>query len=273
MNRQTLADVATELAIKAGALALDMQDGLSAVRPKGLKDIVTEADEACERLIVESIMRLFPDHNTITEENASRRTGSDITWYIDPIDGTVNYSRGIPIWGVSIGVAWRGRMEVGTIRLPVLDETYTAVRGRGAFLNGEPIHVSPTSSLADSIMASGDFNVGRNEQRQQATNRLNLAMFGRAAPRIRRIKCFGAAVAESAMVASGRIEAYLMNNYNPWDVAAASLLVSEAGGRATDIDGRPFELDGVTALFTNGAIHDALIETLATRGEPMAGER
>jgi myo-inositol-1(or 4)-monophosphatase len=266
MDKTTLAAVATELAVRAGDLALDMQDSLASVREKGLKDVVTEADEACERLIMESILRLFPDHNTITEEHPSRRTGSDITWYIDPIDGTVNYSRGIPVWGVSIGVAWRGRMEAGVIRLPVTDETYTAVRGEGAFVNGKAIRVSPTESLADTIMASGDFNVGPNPQRQEATNRLNLAMFGRVAPRIRRIKCFGAAVAESAMVAAGRIEAYLMNNFNPWDVAAASLLVTEAGGKVSDIDGRPFALDGVTALFTNGHIHDALLETLTRRG-------
>ncbi|MBD3315686.1 MAG: inositol monophosphatase [Chitinivibrionales bacterium] len=264
MDRATLADVATELAVSAGTLALDMQNGVSRVREKGLKDVVTEADEACERMITESIMRLFPDHSTVTEESPSRRTGSDITWYIDPIDGTVNYSRGIPVWGVSVGVAWRGRMEVGAIRLPALDETYTAVRGEGAFLNGNPINVSATPSLDDVVMASGDFNVGADEEQQNSINRLNLVMFGRVAPRIKRIKCFGAAVAESAMVASGRIEAYLMNSYHPWDVAAASLLVTEAGGKASRLDGAPFELDGSAALFSNGTIHEDLLKVLTS---------
>jgi myo-inositol-1(or 4)-monophosphatase len=235
-----------------------MQKNLGDIRFKGAKDLVTEADMQCDRLIREHITAAFPSHNLVTEELGDTEKGSSFTWYVDPIDGTINYSRQFPLWGVSIGLAQDGRMLCGAIYLPATDEMFTAARGAGAYLNGERIRVSSTAD----IISHGDFNVGADEKTRRHLNEANfLARMGTVSA-VQRVKCLGSAVIEGAYVASGRMEGYCMVILNPWDVAVTSLLVTEAGGQVTALNGEPYDLKHRNALFTNGLLHQGLLGSL-----------
>jgi fructose-1,6-bisphosphatase/inositol monophosphatase family enzyme len=249
----------------AGRLARDMQGVLRDVRLKGPKDVVTEADLACDAAIRDILSKAHPDHDIVTEEAAALRRGSGgegWTWYVDPIDGTVNYSRGIALWGVSVGLRRGDGMAAGAIYLPALDELYTAIRGGGAFLNGKPIRVSAVDRLDEAIISHGDFNIGNTPEERQDMNRRNLSSRMRTASSVQRVKCLGSAVVEGSLVAAGRMEAFCMLAMKPWDVAVTGLLVAEAGGRVSGVDGRPFDVEGPDALFTNGILHDPLVALL-----------
>jgi myo-inositol-1(or 4)-monophosphatase len=247
---------------KAGAVALARQKNLGPARFKGAKDLVTEADLECDALIREELLRQFPEHNLLTEEEGSLDQGSEYRWIVDPIDGTINYSRGVPLWGVSVGLAHHGRMLCGAIYLPVYDELYTTVAGGGAFLNGEPVRVSPCTDIAQAIVSHGDFNVGADDAERRALNGENFWGRMRTVASVQRVKCLGSAVVEGAYIAEGRMDGYWMGYFKPWDVAVTTLLVAEAGGRVTDLQGRPWTLESRTALFSNGTLHDALLEAL-----------
>jgi myo-inositol-1(or 4)-monophosphatase len=252
---------------EAGRLALSMQGELRDVRLKGPKDVVTEADFACDAAIRTLLTAAHPDHDVVTEEEAPIRKGGRFTWFVDPIDGTVNFSRGIPLWGVSVGLRRDDApggpaMAAGALYLPVLDELYTVTRGGGAFLNGKPIRVSPVDRMEDAILSHGDFNVGSDEAEREKLNRRSLSGRMRTASSVQRVKCLGSAVVEGSLVAAGRMEAYCMLAMKPWDVAVTSLLVSEAGGKVTRVDGSPFDVEGPDALFTNATLHAPLVQLL-----------
>ncbi len=260
-------DTAIACVKAAGAHALGMQNRLKNIRYKGTKDLVTEADMQCDVLIREKLTQAFPEHNLVTEELGQSPKGSRYTWYVDPIDGTINYSRGFPLWGVSVGLADGHDMLCGAIYLPATDELFTAVRGEGAFLNGERIHVSPATDLSQAILSHGDFNVGADEVARKAINEANfLARMGTVSA-VQRVKCLGSAVVEGAYVASGRMEGYCMVILNPWDVAVTSLLVREAGGEVTTLEGEAFNLNHHNALFTNGLLHRDLLASLTWDGQ------
>jgi myo-inositol-1(or 4)-monophosphatase len=266
-STQAYLDVATAAAREAGLKALALQKNLHGIRFKGPKDLVTEADILSDQLIRDRLNAAFPDHNLITEEGDDTKRGSAFTWHVDPIDGTINYSRRFPLWGVSIGLAENDAMLCGAIYLPATDEMFTASRGGGAFLNGEPIHVSTTQDLSQAIISHGDFNVGPDEKSRRIFNEGNfLARMGTVSA-VQRVKCLGSAVVEGAYVASGRMEGYCMVLLNSWDVAVTTLLVTEAGGRVTTLTGEPWNLSHRNALFTNGHLHDALLTSLTWDGQ------
>ena len=158
---QNFLSVAETLAKRAGDLCLEIQQDLGEIHYKSKKDVVTRADIASEKLIVEGIRKAFPTHSIRTEE-AGVIEGSDprYLWIIDPVDGTVNFSRGIPLWGISIALHFEGKPLVAAVNLPKLGELYTACRGGGAFMNGKAIHVSRESDSVHAIVSNGDFNVG-----------------------------------------------------------------------------------------------------------------
>jgi myo-inositol-1(or 4)-monophosphatase len=245
----------------AGAIALERQRGLAPSRYKGVKDVVTEADIECDRLIRSRLTAAFPDHDLLTEEEGVLNRGSEYRWIVDPIDGTINYSRGIPLWGVSIGLSHRGKMLCGAVYLPVTDELYTAVAGGGAFVNGTPIRVSDVGDPLLAVLSHGDFNAGTDEERS-GLNGTNMLAQARLVEVVQRIKCLGSAVIEGTYVATGRIDAYWMNYLKPWDVAVTTLLVAEAGGRVSDLRGNPWTLECGDALFSNGLLHDPLLAAL-----------
>ncbi len=249
---------------EAGALALSMQSRLKDIHFKGEKDVVTEADFACDAAIRKILTSTYPQHNVITEEADAVRMGSEFTWFVDPIDGTVNYSRGFPLWGVSVGLRQGDAMIAGAIYLPALDELYSVTLGGGAFLNGKPIRTSPVVNLQEAIISHGDFNIGSTDSERQELNSRNVAARARTAAAMQRVKCLGTAVLEGAFVAAGRMEAYCMLAMKPWDVAVAGLLVTEAGGKASRLDGSAYSIEGPDVLFSNGHLHQELCKLLKT---------
>ena len=261
MEIQNFLSVAETLAKRAGDLCLEIQQDLGEVHYKSKKDVVTRADIASEKLIVEGLRAAFPTHSIRTEE-AGVIEGSDprYRWIIDPVDGTVNFSRGIPLWGISIALHFEGKPLVAAINLPKLGELYTASKGGGAFMNGKPIRVSRESDSIHAIVSNGDFNVG------DATkiNEQNSRNFAREAVAFERVKCLGSAVIEGCFTACGRIDCFVMTMSYPWDIAAIALMVEEAGGKSTRIDGKPLEfVDAEQAIFSNGLLHETLVTTLA----------
>ena len=261
LDTRNFLSVAESLAKQAGDLCLEIQNDLGEVHYKSKKDVVTRADIASEKLIVEGIRKAFPEHSIRTEE-AGVIEGTDprFRWIIDPVDGTVNFSRGIPLWGISIALHFEGKPLVAAINLPKLGELYTAARGLGAFMNGKAIHVSQESESVHAIVSNGDFNVGDAEK----INAQNSRNFAREAVAFERVKCLGSAVIEGCFTACGRIDCFVMTMSYPWDIAAIALMVEEAGGKATRIDGAPLQfVDAEQAVFSNGTLHDTLIGTLS----------
>lgn len=252
--------VAESLARRAGDLCLEIQQNLGDVHYKSKKDVVTRADIASEKLIVDTLRETFPTHSIRTEE-AGVIEGTDprYRWIIDPVDGTVNFSRGIPLWGISIALHFEGKPLVAAINLPKLGELYTASKGGGAFMNGNPIHVSRESDSIHAIVSNGDFNVGDVAK----INEQNSRNFAREAEAFERVKCLGSAVVEGCFTACGRIDCFVMTMSYPWDIAAIALMVEEAGGKSTRIDGQPLEfVDAEQAVFTNGLLHQNLVDIL-----------
>ena len=261
MENQDYLKVAAALAKEAGALCLEIQQNLGGVKYKSKKDVVTRADIASEKLIVEGLRKAFPEHSIRTEE-AGVIEGVDprYRWIIDPVDGTVNFSRGIPFWGISIALHFEGKPLVAVVNLPRLGELYTAIKGEGAFMNGKPIHVSDESDPVHAIVSNGDFNVGDVAK----INAQNSKNFAREAETFERVKCLGSAVIEGCFTACGRIDCFVMTMSYPWDIAAIALLVEEAGGKSTHIDGTPMQfVDAEQVIFTNGLLHETLVKTLA----------
>ena len=252
--------VAESLARRAGDLCLEIQQNLGDVHYKSKKDVVTRADIASEKLIVDTLRETFPTHSIRTEE-AGVIEGTDprYRWIIDPVDGTVNFSRGIPLWGISIALHFEGKPLVAAINLPKLGELYTASKGGGAFMNGKPIRVSRESDSIHAIVSNGDFNVGDVAK----INEQNSRNFAREAEAFERVKCLGSAVVEGCFTACGRIDCFVMTMSYPWDIAAIALMVEEAGGKSTRIDGQPLEfVDAEQAVFTNGLLHQNLVDIL-----------
>ena len=260
MNTDEFLNVATDLARKAGDLCLELQNNLGDVRYKSAKDVVTVADVNSEKLIVEGLRNAFPTHSIRTEE-AGVIEGSDprFRWIIDPVDGTVNFSRGIPLWGISIALFFEGKPLVAVVNLPKLGELYSTAKGLGAFMNGKPIRVSRETNPMHAIVSNGDFNVGEAAK----INAQNSRNFAREAETFERVKCLGSAVIEGCFTACGRIDCFVMTMSYPWDIAAIALLVEEAGGKSTHIDGTPMQfVDGEQVIFSNGLLHETLVNTL-----------
>lgn len=260
-DTQSFLSVAKTLAKNAGDLCLELQKNLGDVRYKSAKDVVTIADLNSEKMIVEGLRKAFPTHSIRTEE-AGIIEGSDprYRWIIDPVDGTVNFSRGIPLWGISIALHFEGKPLVAVVNLPKLGELFSAVKDLGAFMNDKPIHVSSESDPMHAIVSNGDFNVG------DATkiNAQNSKNFSREAETFERVKCLGSAVIEGCFTACGRIDCFVMTMSYPWDIAAIALLVEEAGGKSTHIDGSPMQfVDAEQVIFSNGILHDTLVNVVA----------
>jgi fructose-1,6-bisphosphatase/inositol monophosphatase family enzyme len=252
---------------QAGQTALDYQNQLRHIQLKSPTDIVTEADFACDKIIRDGLSRLFPEHHIRTEESGwSGDADSEYLWILDPIDGTVNYSRSIPFWGISLALLHQGTNLAGWIWLPALNEMYFAARGQGAYCNQEKIQVSTLNHLKEAIVSNGDFNVGDVEK----INLWNTQNFAREAELTRRVKCLGSAAVESAFVAAGRLDLYAMTMSYPWDIAAGSLLVEEAGGKVSRlVDNMPLRgEDGEAVLFSNGLLHTEFFEHLSLSLHP-----
>ncbi len=189
-------------------------------------DIVTAADKASEAIIVKSIKHLYPSHSILSEEMGAENHDGEYRWIIDPLDGTTNFSAGIPIFAVSIGIEHNGVPVVGVVYDPVLDELFTAVKGQGAFLNGSPIHVKDNNRLDRAVVSTG-FPVDKNVNPDN-----NLDNVARVLPLVRGMRRLGSAAMDICYVAAGFTDAYWEMNLHDWDVAAALLILDEAGGES-----------------------------------------
>jgi myo-inositol-1(or 4)-monophosphatase len=213
-------------------------------------------DQRAEALILERIRRAFPDDAILAEEQGAATGRSGRRWIVDPLDGTTNYAHGLPLFGVSIALESARRLVLGVVYDPERDELFVAERGGGATLNDAPIRVSATGALEQSLLVTGfPYNI-------RETADTNLAEYAAFSLRARAVRRLGSAVIDLAYVACGRFDGYWELRLGAWDVAAGAVLVEEAGGRITGIDGGALDVDAPTLLATNGMIHDAMLEAL-----------
>ncbi|WP_409342996.1 inositol monophosphatase family protein [Paenibacillus sp. MBLB4367] len=231
-------------------------------------DLVTEVDKGSETMIRNLIMTHFPHHSFLGEEGveagpeASAEAlkevrGDEYLWIVDPLDGTTNFVHGFPYFAVSIALAHNGEVIVGVIYDPIRDELFVAEKGKGAYVKGKRMTVSQELKLADGLIATG-FPVDR-----KVNLPCNLAGIQALAPRVRNIRTAGAAALHLAYVAAGRLTGFWEIGLHPWDIAAGSLMVQEAGGHITDTAGRPYSLETRHVIATNGAIHGELQAVLS----------
>lgn len=216
--------------------------------------IVTEADKAAERLCLKKIFRKFPESSMIAEESGEYRSGSDLCWVVDPLDGTSNYAHGFPWFSVSIGLYREGRPAVGVVYHPVLKETFYAEAGRGAFLNGKRIRVSKTSRMQEALLSTG-FYYSRGTQLKE-----EIGVFGRMNEVALGVRRPGSAALDLAFVAAGRFDGFWESGLSPWDVAAGFLIVEEAGGKVTDYRGRKTTMHGKQVVASNGKVHGRMLK-------------
>jgi len=249
-------DIAVEIAREAGSLLARLFKGPQEISYKRPSDLVTEADRRSEALIVERLRRHFPGHAVVGEEGGGQRIASDYCWYVDPLDGTTNFAHGFPVFCVTLGLAYRGEVIAGVVYDPTRDELFTAERGAGAYLNSQRIHVSQAASLSESLLATGFPPFA-------SSHDLNIQFYFRFTLLSHGIRRAGSAALDLCTVAAGRFEGFWELKLNPWDKAAGSLLVTEAGGRVTDLTGRPFSLQGDEIFASNGLIHDEMLPVFA----------
>lgn len=257
--------VARRAALDAGELLLGCLGRLAAgsTRTKSsARDLVTEADVASERLIVARLRDAFPSHRIEAEEETHDAGGDEGAprWFLDPLDGTVNFVHQLPAFAVSLGLYVGRQPQVAVVHLPRLGETFTAIRGLGARLDGAQIHVSEATSLSESILATG-FPYRRNELRHS-----NLENFARFFYDVRGMRRMGSAAMDLAYVAAGRLDGFWELHLAPHDVAAGALLVREAGGLVTDADGGEDWLRGGHIVAAPPALHE-LIRARIEHGE------
>ena len=250
-----LKDFAIDLAHKAGALLIKKFNPSIKIHYKGDIDLVTEADKMSENLIIKAIRHNFPDHGILSEESPEILDGSPMRWIIDPLDGTTNYAHGYPVFCVSIALEQEGTIIVGVVYDPTRRDTFMAVRGEGAYLNGKRLTVSKTPDLNRSLLATG-FPYDIRESKEN-----NLHYFTAMAKEAQAIRRAGAAALDISYVAAGRFDGFWELKLKPWDMAAGCLITEEAGGKITDIFGRPWNIfSSPNILVSNVLIHEQIID-------------
>lgn len=240
----------------AGTLIHEHFNGPFTVTHKeGVNNLVTEVDQASERLITQIIKEAYPDHGIVGEEYGEHDMEARYKWIIDPIDGTVNYAHGIPLCCVSIGLMEDDHMLMGAIYNPMMNELFFAEKGKGAFLNDKPIKVSVKEDMATAFLVTGfpyHFPEGKNP----------FSIFERLVSSGIPVRRLGSAALDLCWVACGRFDGFWEYNLNPWDVAAGYLIVEEAGGKVTDFRQNPYSVWHKETLATNGKIHEALRQAI-----------
>lgn len=231
------------------------------------QDLVTEVDKGAEQMIRKLILTHFPDHEILGEEGVApgaaacaaaveEARDAEYLWIIDPIDGTTNFVHGFPFFCVSIALAYKGEVIIGVIYDPMRDEMFVAEKGKGAYMHGNPTHVSAESTLDESVIAVG-FNPDR-----EVAGAINLKGISALAGQTRSLRAGGSAALHLAYVAAGRLSGYYEVNLNAWDTAAGVLLVTESGGIVTDTAGKPYDIGVRNLIASNGKIQDQLLEAI-----------
>lgn len=254
---------AVEIAREAGALVVNYYERRIGFESKGEFDLVTEADRASEKLIVERLRAHFPSHGIVAEEGGGHESASEYIWYVDPLDGTTNFTHSFPMFNVTMALARSGEIELGLIFDPVRNELFTAERGGGAYLNHRRIHVSGVKRLNDSLSSTG---FPSRKRRHNA----NIHFYYQLAMSSHGVRRTGSAAIDLAYVACGRLDFFWEFGLKPWDIAAGSLIVQEAGGRVSDLHGNAHSVTkSESVLADNGLLH---AEVLALCAEVFRGE-
>lgn len=254
-----LRDAAVEFAREAGAVLLEGYGREHAPERKGRIDLVTEYDRRSEALLLARIAGRFPGHGVLAEESGARAgaPGTGVRWILDPLDGTTNFAHNYPFFGVSVGVEVDGVMAAGAVHDPVRGEMFAAAHGHGATLDGAPIRVSGCARLEDALLVTGfPYDVREHPER-------HLPLFQDFLVRAQGVRRDGSAALNLCYLAMGRFDGFWEGSLSPWDVAAGSLIVREAGGVITDYAGGPFRLDGRQICAAGAALHPRLLDVLA----------
>ncbi|KAA8515609.1 hypothetical protein F0562_018780 [Nyssa sinensis] len=254
--------IAVDAAKKAGELIRDGFYQTKHVEHKGQVDLVTETDKACEDLIFNHLRQHFPNHKFIGEETTAACGATELTdeptWIVDPIDGTTNFVHGFPFVCVSIGLTIGKVPKVGVIYNPIMEELFTGIHGKGAFLNGKPIKVSSQSELVKSLLAAEDATQRDKLTVDASTNRINSLLF-----KVRSLRMSGSCALDLCGIACGRLDLfYLLGFGGPWDVAGGAVIVKEAGGVLFDPSGKDFDITSQRVAASNPLVKDAFIEAL-----------
>lgn len=230
-NREPTLEQVIQWAKEAGAIAREGFYKEHAIQMKGTLDLATEIDHACEKALMDHIRKEFPDHAIIAEESGRTNDNPDHCWYIDPLDGTLNYSHRLPVYAVSIAYAQHGKLTLGVVYDPSRDEYFSAESGKGAWLNGAPIHVSGVDALQKALLATGlsATNEEKLDRNLGAIRHMNLHSQG--------VRRFGSVAISLCYVACGRLDGHWDLNSTAWDIAAGALIIEEAGGVITTISG------------------------------------
>lgn len=247
---------AVEIVLRAGEIQIARREGGFRVSKKGVRDLVTDVDLECERMCRAVIAERFPDHDVLAEElgaDAPGRPAARCRWVFDPLDGTTNYTHGLPIFCASLALQIDGRTEVGAVYDPSRRELFTAERGEGAFLNGHALAVSETTEVIDALLVTGFPYFFKQEL---------VDLFSTFLQRARAVRRLGSAALDLCYVAAGRFDGFWEQHLKPWDMAAGALLVEEAGGRITGMDGSPFDLTAGHVVASNGRVHEAMLAVI-----------
>jgi myo-inositol-1(or 4)-monophosphatase len=256
---ETYLQTAIDAVRRAGEIQRQASRGTFEIRKKGTIDLVTEVDVAVERMIRALIAERYPDHDVLGEELGGPGEGerSRYCWICDPLDGTTNFAHGLPLFCSTIALEVDGELRVGAVYDPTRDELFTAIRGGGAFLNGERIRVSTAATLIDSLLVTG-FPYSVQEKLDEM-----LGLFGRFLSKARAVRRLGSAALDMCYVAAGRLDGFWEEGLNAWDIAGGVLIVQEAGGRITSLDGGPFVLRSGRIIASNGLLHDEMRAVIA----------
>ena len=256
MSLELVKKTALKAAESAGKIIKDKVGKLSRLDYKGAFNIVTEADKASEAEIIRIIRSEFADHQILGEESGAHTSESKQRWLIDPVDGTTNYAHGYPFFCISIGFEDDGEMAYGLVFNPMSNELFQAEKGKGATLNGEPIHCSKVKTLSESLLATGFPSDSANAKVS------NMIQFQKLTDLCHGVRRDGSAALDLCFVACGRMDGFWEFKLSPWDLAAGTLIVREAGGRVTSPEGTDFDLNSGHVLASNSLVHDEIVSVL-----------
>jgi len=257
-------ETAFKAAREAGGLLRERVGHIKNIDYKGAYNIVTDVDRASERIVLDILKGEFPDFGVLAEESGAQTAGSGKRWLVDPLDGTTNFTHAYPFFCVSIGLESDGKVVLGVVYNPIAEELFWAEEGKGAWLNQEQIRVSHVDSLAASLLATGFAPDTRSAEDS------NMAQFATVTELSHGVRRDGSAALDLCFVACGRLEGFWEMKLSPWDTAAGSLIVTEAGGRVTNLAGGAFDMSTGHILTTNGLIHDEIVSILTRIRSPKS---
>ena len=246
---------AKEIALLGGKFLKDNFMKNIRIDIKGYKDLVTEVDYKCEEIVIKEIEKRFPKHSILSEEKGFIDKNSEYKWILDPLDGTINFAKGIPLFGIILSLLHNEETIVGVIYLPMLNELYYCEKNKGAYLNDSKLSVSNTSNLQDAIISVGDFNIGKDDEMKKKDNIEMSNIINKFSQSTMRTRCFGAASVDLSFLASGKTDALFYAFCSPWDVLAGELLLKESGGKITYL--------GDNNIYSNQKLHNSIVSKLA----------